>query len=142
MLKSGETSLIHMLTTELEIDELKRAYQLLNVPYSASERAINQAYRRLIKRWHPDRYASGTPAHAEATQMMKLINEAHSQIANAPLHNYDEQTAAAQRQTSSGARRSSRPDAGTTYAHDSYAASMYANDAYVTDTGMERGRVG
>src|SRR5215469_11974278 len=101
MLEFVETGFTHMLTTEFEIDELKRAYDLLNVPYSASERAINQAYRRLIKRWHPDRYAGGTAAHAEATQMMQLINEAHSQIANAPLRSYDEKNAAPKRRTDS-----------------------------------------
>src|SRR5437879_4957777 len=88
--------------TEFEIDELRRAYQLLDVPHSSSKRSIKQAYRRVTKRWHPDRYASGTPAHAEATQMMKLINEAYSQMANAPLRYYDEKTAAPRRQRGSG----------------------------------------
>jgi hypothetical protein len=87
--------------TEFEIDELRRAYRLLDVPYSASERSIKQAYRRVTKRWHPDRYASGTPAHAEATQMMKLTNEAYSQIANAPLRYYGERAAAPGRQAGS-----------------------------------------
>ncbi len=68
-----------------DISELKRAYSLLDVPCSASARSIKQAYRRIAKRWHPDRYQAGTPAHAEATQMMKCINEAYALIENAPL---------------------------------------------------------
>ena len=68
-----------------QIDELKRAYQMLDVPPSASPDDIKKAYRRITKRWHPDRYRGGSPAHAEATQMMKQINEAHALIAGAPL---------------------------------------------------------
>jgi DnaJ-class molecular chaperone len=113
--------------TEFEIDELRRAYQLLDVPYSTSERLIKRAYRRVTKRWHPDRYVSGTPAHAEATQMMKLINEAYSQIAKAPLRYYDEMTAAPKRQTSSEAHRSPDP---------------YANNAYVAGIETQSERLG
>ena len=132
----------HVLT-EFEIDELRRAYQLLNVPYSASERSIKQAYRRITKRWHPDRYTSGTPTYAEATQMMKLINEAYSQIANAPLRHYDEQTAAAPgRQKDSEAHRSPDPDTDKSYAHNPNAGNPYSNGAYVTDVGMRPGRLG
>jgi DnaJ-class molecular chaperone len=116
-----------MLMNEFEIDELRRAYQLLDVPYSTSERSIKQAYRRVLKRWHPDRYASGTPAHTEATQMMKLINEAYSQIENAPLRYYDEQTAAPRRQTGSEAGRSPDP---------------YADNPYVTDIETRSERLG
>jgi hypothetical protein len=74
-----------MAAAEFQLAELKRAYQLLGVPLSASAHLIKQAYRRLVKRWHPDRYQSGTTAHSEATQMSKLINEAYSKIERAPL---------------------------------------------------------
>lgn len=66
-------------------DELRRAYDLLDAPHSAPPDDIKRAYRRITKRWHPDRYRSGTPAHAEATQVMKQINRAYSLIADAPL---------------------------------------------------------
>ena len=68
-----------------QIDEWKQAYDLLDVPPASSPESIKKAYRRLIKRWHPDRYRSGTPAYDEATQMTKQINEAYSQISSAPL---------------------------------------------------------
>jgi hypothetical protein len=70
---------------QAELTELKHAYQVLGVPVSASAAAIKHAYRRLAKRWHPDRCPSGTPAYGEATHMMKLINEAYTSIAHAPL---------------------------------------------------------
>jgi DnaJ-class molecular chaperone len=40
--------------------EWKHAYQVLGVPRYASAHAIKAAYRKLVKRWHPDLY---TPAH-------------------------------------------------------------------------------
>lgn len=132
-----------MLTTEFEIEELRRAYQLLDVPYSASERAIKQAYRRVTKRWHPDRYAGEIPAHAEATQMMKLINEAYSQIANAPLRHYDEgEGAAARRQTGTEGQRPPGPHASNTYAHNADAGGPFATDTYAADTRMRPGHLG
>jgi curved DNA-binding protein CbpA len=65
--------------------ELKHAYQVLGVPMDTTAPSIKQAYRRLVKRWHPDLYANGTPAHVEATHMTRLINEAYSAISHAPL---------------------------------------------------------
>lgn len=132
MLQSAEPDFTQLLMSELEVDELRRAYQLLGVPYSASESSIKRAYRRITKRWHPDRYASGTPAQAEATQMMKLINEAYSQIASAPLRYYNEQTVARPGQTGSEAGRP----------RDAYVHNPYVNDPYVTDIEMRSRRLG
>ena len=70
---------------EDQIAELKHAYQILGSPLSASATSIKQTYRKLVKRWHPDRYRSGTPEYDEATQMTKLINGAYTAIENAPL---------------------------------------------------------
>lgn len=75
---------------EDQLSELKHAYQVLGVPLDASVLAIKQSYRALLKRWHPDLYSSGTPSHAEAVQMSKLINEAYSAIENAPLRYFVE----------------------------------------------------
>jgi DnaJ domain len=65
--------------------KLKHSYQTLGVPPTASAPAIKHAYRKLVKRWHPDLYPSGTHAHAEATQMSERINAAYAAIENAPL---------------------------------------------------------
>lgn len=74
--------------------------------------------------------------------MMKLINQAYSQIANAPLRYYDEQTAAPRGHTGSEARRSSAASADNPYVHNPYAGSPYSNDPYViTDARMQPGRL-
>jgi curved DNA-binding protein CbpA len=77
-----------MPASDYDIAKLKRAYRTLDVPLDASARSIKQSYRQLLKRWHPDLYASGTSAYAEATQMAELINEAYSSIEDAPLRYY------------------------------------------------------
>jgi curved DNA-binding protein CbpA len=61
-----------------DVTELKWAYELLGIPFSASAASIKKSYHRIAKRWHPDLYPSGAPSHIEATRMMKLINEAYS----------------------------------------------------------------
>jgi len=68
-----------------QIPELKQAYQILGVPLSAPAASIKKTYRKLVKRWHPDRYPVGTSEYAEATHMTKLINGAYAAIENAPL---------------------------------------------------------
>jgi DnaJ-class molecular chaperone len=68
-----------------DVDEVKRAYQILGVPFSSSATSIKQTYHRLAKQWHPDLYESGTPGYLEAKRMMPLINEAYAKIAHAPL---------------------------------------------------------
>ena len=70
---------------DCQLGEQRHAYQTLGVPLDASAPSIKQTYRRLVRRWHPDLYLNGTPAHVEATHMTTLINEAYAAIAHAPL---------------------------------------------------------
>lgn len=73
-----------------QLAKLKHAYQVFDLPITASSLKIKQSYRALTKRWHPDLYSSGSPEQAEATQMMKIVNDAYALIASAPLRYYDE----------------------------------------------------
>jgi curved DNA-binding protein CbpA len=63
-----------------EIQNLAHAYLVLDVPHNSSQRAIKSAYRKLVKRWHPDHYRPGSEEHTEATQMTTLINAAYAKI--------------------------------------------------------------
>jgi hypothetical protein len=69
--------------------ELKHSYEVLDLPLTASALDIRRAYLRMTKRWHPDLYRTGSPEQAEATEMMKILNEARSSIEAAPLRYYD-----------------------------------------------------
>jgi curved DNA-binding protein CbpA len=68
-----------------EIENLAHAYRVLDVPQDASARTIKTSYRKLVKRWHPDRYKPGSDEHREATQMTSLLNAAYARIQDAPL---------------------------------------------------------
>ena len=81
------------------IETWKKAYRLLDVPETASALAIKSNYRKLIKRWHPDRPATGAATVPESVTMTKLINQAYAQIQNAPLRYYEGGEAAANDRT-------------------------------------------
>ncbi len=70
------------------IEKLRKAYRVLDAPETASALAIKSNYRKLIKRWHPDRPTTSAATSAEAMMMTKLINESYAQIQNAPLRYY------------------------------------------------------
>lgn len=53
-------------------------YKVLGVSRNASDEEIKQAYRKLAKKYHPDR----NPGDAEAAKKMQQINAAYEQIKN------------------------------------------------------------
>lgn len=68
-----------------QLQEWKRAYQLLGVSELASPFVIKQAYRKMMKRWHPDRESKQGVHDFDPTRMSQLVNEAYAEIAEAPL---------------------------------------------------------
>ena len=53
-------------------------YELLEVPRTAQEREIRQAYRKKARQYHPD----VNPGDQSAEDKFKLINEAHSVLSD------------------------------------------------------------
>ena len=78
-----------MAIDEQPIERMRKAYRVLDGSEGASALAIKSNYRKLIKRWHPDKPATSAATTAEATMMTKLLNEAYSLIENAPLRYYE-----------------------------------------------------
>ena len=67
-------------------------YAILGVAPDAARETIHQAYRRLAKLWHPDRYTFAPPALRErAERRMRAISRAWAELGD-PLrrHAYDE----------------------------------------------------
>jgi hypothetical protein len=64
--------------------DLVRACAELGVTPSASLREAKRAYKKLVRRWHPDRFArSDAQAQAEATLRLQRITEAYQVIVHA-----------------------------------------------------------
>src|SRR6266404_6681599 len=78
---------------EQQIEKWKKAYRVLDVPAAASALAIKSNYRKMIKRWHPDRPTTQAATAAEAMVMTKILNEAYALIENAPLRYHEERQA-------------------------------------------------
>lgn len=62
------------------VDSLARAYATLELKPSASPAEVRRQFKRLAKRWHPDRFAADPKGQAEAARQMRQINEAYQQI--------------------------------------------------------------
>ena len=54
-------------------------YQVLGVSPSASDEEVKAAYRKLVKKYHPDNYVNN-PLADLATEKMKEINEAYNTV--------------------------------------------------------------
>lgn len=63
--------------------DLVRACAELGITPSASRREAKRAYRKLVKRWHPDRYANDPQSQAEATLRLQRITEAYQAVTHA-----------------------------------------------------------
>ena len=57
------------------------AYEVLNIPATASRQDIRTAYRNLARRWHPDRFMEG-PERDWANEKMAEINAAYRECLN------------------------------------------------------------
>jgi hypothetical protein len=71
--------------TRPELSELKDAYKLLGLDYTADSDAIRHAHKRLAKRHHPDRFPVGSAEQQRATARMAAINDAYGLVRDAPL---------------------------------------------------------
>jgi hypothetical protein len=58
-------------------DDIRRAREILGVGPEAADEEVQQAYRDLVKVWHPDRFAHDDRMHARATDRLKEINWAY-----------------------------------------------------------------
>ena len=55
-------------------------YDVLGVSPNASDDEIKKAYRNLVKKYHPDRYAGDPKAQEAAGEKLKQVNEAYNII--------------------------------------------------------------
>jgi DnaJ family protein B protein 8 len=58
-------------------DDRRRAHAVLGVEPGASAAQLRQRYLTLVRRWHPDRFATDPRSEAEAEARMRDINHAY-----------------------------------------------------------------
>ncbi|KJH70455.1 DnaJ domain-containing protein [Aliterella atlantica] len=60
----------------------KPFYEILELKQSASQDEIKQAYKRLVKKWHPDLFFNHPKLQLQAAEKFKKINEAYKKLSN------------------------------------------------------------
>ncbi|HIK53769.1 MAG TPA: DnaJ domain-containing protein [Synechococcales cyanobacterium M55_K2018_004] len=64
--------------------EFRQYYVVLGLEPGASQEMIRQAYRQLVKVWHPDRFAHDPDLKYLAEEKIKAINEAYQKLKQLP----------------------------------------------------------
>lgn len=65
------------------MDALRNAYATLGLAPGSSARDVRRQFKKLVKRWHPDRFGSDPQGQSEAAQRMREINAAYELIQSA-----------------------------------------------------------
>ncbi|BAY14962.1 heat shock protein DnaJ-like protein [Anabaenopsis circularis NIES-21] len=68
--------------SQTEKDKITRAYKILGVPQDAPFADIKQAYKTLVKKWHPDLFVNQPQMQKQAQEKMRLFNEAYTVLSN------------------------------------------------------------
>lgn len=73
------------------MDPNRNYYSILEIPASATQEQIKQAYRTLLQVWHPDRFHHNANLLRKAEQKAKEVNAAFETLSNPTLRRqYDE----------------------------------------------------
>lgn len=61
-------------------DKNKVFYEILEIKLGSSQIEIKQAYKSLVKKWHPDLFFNNPKLQLQAQEKFKKINEAYKKI--------------------------------------------------------------
>jgi curved DNA-binding protein CbpA len=64
--------------SQIPKDKIARAYKILELSQDASFAEVKQAYRNLVKKWHPDLFVGKPQLQKQAQEKMHLVNEAYN----------------------------------------------------------------
>lgn len=64
--------------SQTEKDKITRAYGILGLQAYASQAEVKQAYRTLVKKWHPDLFVNQPQLLKQAQEKMRLVNDAYT----------------------------------------------------------------
>ncbi|MEH2392303.1 MAG: dynamin family protein [Nostoc sp.] len=76
--KQQNTTQSNKTPNQAQIDKITRAYDILGLQTNASQAEVKQAYRTLVKKWHPDLFVNQPQLLKQAQEKMHLVNEAYT----------------------------------------------------------------
>lgn len=97
---------------------IQNPYEVLGVSYGATDAEVTKAYRKLVKKYHPDLH----PGDEEAAKKMREINEAYDQIKNGTANQYN----------------SYSESQNNSYSNNSGSTNLYQVASHFIQTGMYR----
>ena len=62
------------------MDPLRKAYATLDAPFGTPRRDLRRQFKKLVRRWHPDRFVGDPQGQAEAARRMREINAAYEVV--------------------------------------------------------------
>ena len=68
------------------MDELSHSWAVLQLRPGSDIEEVRSSYRRLVRVWHPDRYANDPRGQAEAAIQMRVLNAAYRRLLEAAAH--------------------------------------------------------
>lgn len=88
---------------------MEKYYRILDLHTSASEQEVKQAYRELVKVWHPDRFTHDVKLQKRAEEKLKAINDAYQRIIDHLNHSYTRQESQQSQKTEKKDKPDSQP---------------------------------
>ncbi|WP_254565713.1 DnaJ domain-containing protein [Oscillatoria sp. HE19RPO] len=61
-------------------DKIARFYKILGLNSNASLKEVKQAYRALLKKWHPDLFYDNPEQQKKAQEVIQKMNEVYDKI--------------------------------------------------------------
>lgn len=60
--------------------DLRTCFNMLGIDPQADPAEAKRAYKAMVRRWHPDQFPEGSPAHLQAEERLKQINIAYARV--------------------------------------------------------------
>lgn len=80
---SDISSLLRQAKHDLKLSKRKDYYKILSIDKNADQHAIKKGYRKTALKWHPDKWATGTPEEQEmAEAQFKDVTEAFTVLSD------------------------------------------------------------
>lgn len=77
--EKSNAAIVHDFLGDVLMD-LKRCLEILDLDNATSQKQVKEAYRNLVRIWHPDRFPLNSPLKYEAEEKLRNINVAYEKL--------------------------------------------------------------